>query len=194
MKKKPNIQINKVYTRKGDSGKTQLIDKGNISKSNIRVDCYGEVDELNSNLGFCIALMKKQEMDFSIELNILKDIQNDLFNLGTILAISDDSKLEQFPRIDNKSIESLENKIDYYNKDLDDLKSFVLPSGSLVGAYFHICRTVCRRVERKCVFLSEKIEIDMNILKYLNRLSDLLFVMSRWMNKKQDFSEDLWTP
>tara|TARA_Y100001970_G_C13753102_1_gene611972 strand:+ start:34 stop:618 length:585 start_codon:yes stop_codon:yes gene_type:complete len=194
MKKKPNIQINKVYTRKGDSGKTQLIDKGNISKSNIRVDCYGEVDELNSNLGFCIALMKKQEIDFSIELNILKDIQNDLFNLGTILAISDDSKLEQFPRIDNKSIESLENKIDYYNKDLDDLKSFVLPSGSLVGAYFHICRTVCRRVERKCVFLSEKIEIDMNVLKYLNRLSDLLFVMSRWMNKKQDFSEDLWTP
>ena len=194
MKKKPNIQINKVYTRKGDSGKTQLIDKGNISKSNIRVDCYGEVDELNSNLGFCIALMKKQEIDFSIELNILKDIQNDLFNLGTILAISDDSKLEQFPRIDNKSIEFLENKIDYYNKDLDDLKSFVLPSGSLVGAYFHICRTVCRRVERKCVFLSEKIEIDMNVLKYLNRLSDLLFVMSRWMNKKQDFSEDLWTP
>ena len=196
VKKKLNIRIDKVYTKKGDTGKTRLIDQKNVSKSDIRVDCYGEVDELNSNIGFCIALINKtsklkDKSDLSVK---MKKIQNDLFNLGTILALSDISKIEKFPRINENDILLLEKEIDYYNKNLETLDSFILPSGGLIGAYFHICRTVCRRVERKCVSLSEHSKIDINALKYLNRLSDLLFVLSRWVNKEMGYSEDLWMP
>ena len=195
MSKKPNIRINKVYTRKGDSGKTDLIDQKKVLKSDIRIDCYGEVDELNSNIGFCIALIsdstKLKDNDIILK---LKRIQNDLFNLGTVLAVSDVSILDKFPKINKKNIDFIENEIDYYNKGLSDLKSFILPSGSLSGAYFHVCRTICRRVERKCVSLSENFKIDQNILKYLNRLSDLFFVLSRWINKETKSSEDLWIP
>ena len=195
MSKKPNIRINKVYTRKGDSGKTDLIDQKKVLKSDIRIDCYGEVDELNSSIGFCIALIsdstKLKDKDIILK---LKKIQNDLFNLGTVLAVSDVSLLDKFPKINKSNIDFIENEIDYYNKELSDLKSFILPSGSLSGAYFHVCRTICRRVERKCVSLSEIFEIDQNILKYLNRLSDLFFVLSRWINKEKKSSEDLWMP
>tara|TARA_Y100000996_G_scaffold411730_1_gene396424 strand:- start:2510 stop:3097 length:588 start_codon:yes stop_codon:yes gene_type:complete len=195
MSKKPNIRINKVYTRKGDSGKTDLIDQKKVLKSDIRIDCYGEVDELNSSIGFCIALISDssefRDKNFILK---LKKIQNDLFNLGTVLAVSDISLLDKFPKINKSNIDFIENEIDYYNKELSDLKSFILPSGSLSGAYFHVCRTICRRVERKCVSLSEIFEIDQNILKYLNRLSDLFFVLSRWINKEKKSSEDLWMP
>ena len=195
MSKKPNIRINKVYTRRGDSGKTQLIDKKDLLKSDLRVACYGEVDELNSSLGFCIALAK-QSPSVSIDRlsEKIKKIQNDLFNLGTVLAISDSDKLDQFPKVDEKDVDFLENEIDYYNESLEDLESFVLPSGTLAGSYFHVCRTICRRVERNCVALSQVENIDKNVLKYLNRLSDLLFVLSRWTNKEEGYSEDLWTP
>ena len=195
MSKKPNIRINKVYTRKGDSGKTDLIDQKKVLKSDIRIDCYGEVDELNSSIGFCIAIISDsselRDKNFILK---LKKIQNDLFNLGTVLAVSDISLLDKFPKINKSNIDFIENEIDYYNKELSDLKSFILPSGSLSGAYFHVCRTICRRVERKCVSLSEIFEIDQNILKYLNRLSDLFFVLSRWINKETKSSEDLWIP
>ena len=195
MSKKPNIRINKVYTKKGDSGKTDLIDQKKVLKSDIRIDCYGEIDELNSSLGFCIALIDDDSNFKNKEILLkLKKIQNDLFNLGTVLAISDESLLEKFPRINEKNVEYLENEIDFYNKDLNELKSFILPSGSLIGAYLHLCRTVCRRAERRCVSLSEKFDIDFNILKYLNRLSDLFFVLSRWINNEMGHSEDLWRP
>tara|TARA_B100001750_G_C15486668_1_gene588708 strand:- start:258 stop:848 length:591 start_codon:yes stop_codon:yes gene_type:complete len=196
MSKKPNIRINKVYTKKGDSGKTQLIGKEKVSKADIRVDCYGEVDELNSSLGFCLALISK-ESDFKgrKELSFkIKKIQNDLFNLGTVLAVSDVSILDDFPITNEKDVEFLEAEIDFYNKDLEELQSFVLPSGSLPGSYMHLCRTVCRRVERRCVALSNVSDIDKNVLKYLNRLSDLLFVLSRWINKQMKYSEDFWKP
>ena len=195
MSKKPNIIINKVYTRKGDSGKTSLIDKKNLLKSDLRVVCYGEVDELNSNLGFCISLLKQSALVEKGRLSKdMRKIQNDLFNLGTVLAISDIKKLGQFPKIAKKDIDFLESQIDYYNDGLEELKSFVLPSGALVGAYFHVCRTVCRRVERECVALSQVESVDVDILKYLNRLSDLFFVLSRWSNKQENYSEILWKP
>ena len=195
MSKKPNIRINKVYTRKGDSGKTNLIDKKNLLKSDLRVVCYGEVDELNSNLGFSISLLKNSVLSEKSELfKSMKKIQNDLFNLGTVLAVSNVEKLGQFPKVTKKDIAFLENEIDFYNDGLEELKSFVLPSGTLAGSYFHICRTVCRRVERTCVSLYEVDSVDENVLKYLNRLSDLLFVLSRWINKQEGYSEDLWTP
>ena len=195
MEKKPNIRINKVYTRKGDSGKTDLIDQRKVPKSDIRIDCYGEIDELNSSLGFCIALIQDCSNFKNKEIPLkLRKIQNDLFNLGTVLAISDESLLDQFPKINKKDIDYLENEIDFYNKDLNELKSFILPSGSLIGSYLHLCRTICRRAERRCVSLSEVLNVDLNVLKYLNRLSDLFFVLSRWINNEMGYSEDLWTP
>ena len=195
MEKKPNIRINKVYTRKGDSGKTDLIDQRKVPKSDIRIDCYGEIDELNSSLGFCIALIQDCSNFKNKEIPLkLRKIQNDLFNLGTVLAISDESLLDQFPKINKKDIDYLENEIDFYNKDLNELKSFILPSGSLIGSYLHLCRTICRRAERRCVSLSEVFNVDLNVLKYLNRLSDLFFVLSRWINNEMGYSEDLWTP
>tara|TARA_B100000519_G_C14148964_1_gene393604 strand:- start:267 stop:854 length:588 start_codon:yes stop_codon:yes gene_type:complete len=195
MSKKPNIKINKVYTRKGDLGKTSLIDRNNLLKSDLRIVCYGEVDELNSNLGFCVSLLNQSILTEKDRLSKkIKKIQNDLFNLGTVLAISDIKKLGDFPKVTKKDIIFLESEIDYYNSELKELKSFVLPTGTLVGSYFHICRTVCRRVERECVALSQVENIDKNILKYLNRLSDLFFVLSRWANKQEDHLEDLWTP
>ena len=195
MSKKPNIVINKVYTRRGDSGKTELIDQKKVLKSDIRIDCYGEIDELNSSLGFCISLIDAESrFDGANIVSKLKAIQNNLFNLGTVLAISDTSLLDKFPKVNESDVCALESEIDFYNKDLSDLKSFILPSGCLIGAYLHICRTTCRRAERRCVALSEIADIDINALKYLNRLSDLFFVLSRWINKELGYSEDLWKP
>jgi len=196
MNKKLNIRINKVYTKKGDSGRTQLIGKNDVSKSNERVECYGQVDELNSSLGFCKSLIENEnKIDNKKDiLESINKIQNELFNLGTMLAVADESKIKDFPSLGKKEIAFLESLIDSYNESLDDLDSFVLPAGSLPGAYFHICRTVCRRVERRCVALSSSEKIDDLIIVYLNRLSDLFFVWSRWVNKSSGVQEDLWKP
>ena len=195
MPKKPNIRINKVYTRTGDSGTTRLVDQTSVLKSDIRVECYGEVDELNSSLGICISLLKTDNhQKFSPLIIFLKKIQNDLFNLGTVLATGDETLLEKFPKITLSDINNLEEKIDYYNKNLSDLKSFILPSGNIAAAHFHLSRTICRRAERKCVALKSETTFDENVLKYLNRLSDLFFVVSRWINKQNCEVEDLWRP
>jgi len=194
MNEKLNIRINKVYTKKGDSGRTQLIGKNNVSKSNNRIECYGEVDELNSSLGFCKSLIESEEKtaDKKDILKSISKIQNDLFNLGTMLAVSSQSKIDKLPSISGKEVVFLEKLIDSYNENLESLDSFVLPSGSLPGAYFHVCRSICRRVERKCVSLSSSENIDKLIVVYLNRLSDLFFVWARWINKTLGVQEDLW--
>ena len=195
MSKKPNIRINKVYTRTGDSGTTRLVDQTSVLKSDTRVECYGEIDELNSSLGICISLLKNDnQQNFSPLIVFLKKIQNDLFNLGTVLATSDETLLEKFPKITLSDINNLEKKIDYYNKNLSELKSFILPSGNIAAAHFHLVRTICRRAERKCVALNSETTFDENVLKYLNRLSDFFFVVSRWINKQNCEKEDLWRP
>ncbi len=191
--KKINISIDKVYTKKGDKGTTDIIGDKNVPKSDPRVSCYGEVDELNSCIGFCLSLI--EDCDILRSQNMVKSIkiiQNDLFNLGTMLSTSEDFDKEHLPSISNKNVEYLEKLIDSYNEELMPLKSFVLPSGSKVGSYFHVCRTVCRRVERRCVALSSNYEVHNDIISYLNRLSDLLFVWARWANKKLGKKENLW--
>ena len=125
-------------------------------------------------------------------LKSISKIQNDLFNLGTMLAVSSQSKIDKLPSISGKEVVFLEKLIDSYNENLESLDSFVLPSGSLPGAYFHVCRSICRRVERKCVSLSSSENIDKLIVVYLNRLSDLFFVWARWINKTLGVQEDLW--
>ena len=189
---KPNITINRVYTRKGDTGDTYLIGGHKVSKDSLRVSAFGEIDELNANLGNCIFLM-----DESVFKNIkseLLTIQHELFNLGNMIAVNSENFLEGMPKIDSKSIDCLEDKIEVYNKNLPTLNSFVLPGGSELSIKFHIVRTICRRCERLVVKLSKTDDLDPIIIAYLNRLSDLFFVMSRWCNFIVEKKEITWNP
>ena len=189
---KPNIKINRVYTRKGDRGNTYLIGGYKTSKDSLRVSAFGEIDELNAYVGNCVysmndAIYKKVKSDLLI-------IQHELFNLGNMLAVKPEDFVEGMPKIDSASIDYLEDKIDFYNKKLPNLDSFVLPGGSELNIKFHIARTVCRRCERLVVKLSNVENIEGAIIAYLNRLSDLFFVMSRWSNYILEQKEITWNP
>ena len=182
--KKPNITINKVYTKNGDTGSTSLVGGDSISKDSLRISAFGEVDELNSFLGNCIVLINElNKPKFETLVSKLTIIQHELFNLGNMLATKSYKYLKSMPQIDEKSIKSLEEMIDFYNKDLPTLKSFVLPCGSELSVRFHLTRTVCRRCERNLVTIAKKFDnFNMELIEYLNRLSDYLFVVSRWIS------------
>jgi len=197
--KKPKITINKVYTKKGDSGLTDLIGKYKVSKSDLRVKSYGELDELNSLIGGCKQMLIEESCvsgDKEQLIKILLRIQNEIFNLGNMIATLDTKILENMPRIDEDHLSNLEKDIDYYNEKLPILKSFVLPGRSMMNVWFHLARTVARRCERTIVELSDSEKIDSLILKYINRLSDALFVWSRWVSllKNEENNEELWDP
>ena len=180
----------KIYTKKGDKGKTNLFgtDK-RISKSSKRVKSYGEIDELNSFIGMIKSLESKDQFkDIKKE---LERIQNDLFIIGGELAtISNDKKL--IKRIEKKDVIRLENSIDSHSDKLEPLENFILPGGSTIAALFHVGRTICRRAERNIVELNEAEEINEEIIVYLNRLSDLLFILARISNKMLDVKDIKW--
>ena len=192
----PEILINKVYTKSGDKGQTYLVGGKKIAKDDIRICSYGEIDELNAYIGGCRQLIveKSDNSEFKKLSNILYRIQNELFNLGNMLATLDEDIKKGMPRIEDSHIKKMENEIDYFNENLPDLKSFVLPGGSQLNIWFHISRTLCRRCERTVVSLSQKESVDDIIVKYLNRLSDGLFVWSRWVNVMQSHPEVSWNP
>ena len=192
----PEILINKVYTKSGDKGQTYLVGGKKIAKDDIRICSYGEIDELNAYIGGCRQLIveKSDNSEFKKLSNILYRIQNELFNLGNMLATLDEDIKKGMPRIEDSHIVKMENEIDYFNENLPDLKSFVLPGGSQLNIWFHISRTLCRRCERTVVSLSQKESVDGIIVKYLNRLSDGLFVWSRWVNVMQSHPEVSWNP
>ena len=195
--KKPNIVISKVYTKNGDSGNTKLVGGQIRSKSNLRIKCYGEIDELNSIIGGCIEVLNliKHNTKLFLELiSNLKKIQNELFNLGTMFATLPEDMDDKMPRIKEKHIKFLEIEMDKYNKDLSPLNSFVLPGGSQGNIWLHLARTVCRRVERNAVSLSKCEELDANAIIYLNRLSDAFFIYSRWIIKFENKEEYIWDP
>jgi len=195
--REPNITISKVYTRTGDSGDTSLVGGQRLSKDNIRIEAYGEVDELNAIIGGC-----KHEIDSKIteysELKsvseILYRIQHQLFNIGTTLATLPEDLNDDMPCIKREDIIQLEQEMDNFNQDLQPLKSFVLPGGSSINIWLHKARTVCRKAERTCVKLSKASNLDSNVICYLNRLSDALFVWSRWANHIEGCNENLWNP
>ena len=194
-KKSPNIRINKVYTRTGDAGKTRLIGGEKRWKDDGRVEAYGTVDELNSEIGLCRELLKEQKNDqFSSLILFLKSVQNELFNLGTQLASAEDRDSEDLPRLSHDSVSKLESEIDTLNESLLELTSFVLPGGSVINAQFHMARNVCRRAERRTVTLSRNETVDPENIRYLNRLSDTLFVWSRWVSHILKDDESLWEP
>ena len=174
-------RLSKVYTRTGDSGSTGLGDGSRVEKDSLRVDAYGTVDELNSQIGLIIALGVDELMA-----NQLLDIQHDLFDLGSELCIPG------YSAINDANIESLEQILDEYNETLPPLKEFILPGGNVTAATCHIARTVCRRCERITVSLAREEKINPPVVKYLNRLSDLLFVLCRVLARQDGQPEVLW--
>ncbi|RME38952.1 MAG: cob(I)yrinic acid a,c-diamide adenosyltransferase [Planctomycetota bacterium] len=175
-----------LYTRKGDDGRTGLLGGRRVSKSNLRVCAYGEVDELNAVLGMCVSAA---EEDLS---ETLRAIQNDLFVIGGVLASEPEGKTPA--RIEPADVARLERWIDEACAQVPPLKHFVLPGGSERAARLHHARTVCRRAERAVVALSESGPVPDVILAYLNRLSDLLFALARRANHRDGIAETLWRP
>ena len=187
----PRIHINRVYTRQGDSGETALVGGQRVRKDDPRIECYGTVDELNSVIGVArITIEALGESAGSLP-TILKRIQHELFNAGSLLATLPEDVHPRQPRITAREVQNLEAEIDLMNKDLPALRSFVLPGASRADAELHVCRTVCRRAERLCIALPG---YDPETLRYLNRLSDALFVWSRWVNHQMSIEETLWQP
>ncbi len=182
------VLITRIYTRGGDEGETSLGDGSRVTKSNIRIQAIGEVDELNSLLGVVrmhIPLMEHQD--------ILAQLQNDLFDVGADLCWPKDPKAAQPLRITTDQVEKLEKHIDALNHDLEPLRSFVLPGGSAASAYLHLGRTVARRAERVVCELNESENVNPCLIHFLNRLSDFLFVMARYLNEKGQ-KDVLWVP
>lgn len=178
----------KIYTKKGDEGTTQLIGGNRVSKAELRIDAYGTVDELNSYIGF---LRDHEIGDTYVEQLI--EVQDRLFTMGSLLASEPGAKM-QLPELHQKDIELLEQWIDEMDAELEPMRSFVLPGGHKAVSAAHICRTVCRRAERKVVSLAYKNEVPDLSLKYLNRLSDYIFVLGRKLAHDLNIKETPWTP
>ena len=194
-KKTPNIRMNKIYTRSGDAGKTRLVGGEERFKDDAKVEAYGTVDELNAEIGLCRELVKETgNKKFGSLIQALKTVQNELFNLGTQLATAKGDISYNLPKLSDDAILNLETNLDSANELLSELKSFVLPGGSRLNVQFHIARNVCRRAERRVVTLSKIEKIDPENLQYLNRLSDALFVWSRWISHIMKDEENLWVP
>jgi cob(I)alamin adenosyltransferase len=182
----PRLAINRVYTRRGDTGQTSLVGGQRLPKNDLRIEAYGTIDELNSFIGLARESARElPELD-----RILLRVQHELFNLGSILATLPEDVHPRQARVTPAESEQLEREIDRMNEGLPPLRSFVLPGGSRLNAELHICRTVCRRAERICVALAA----DGESLRYLNRLSDALFVWSRWASYRLGVPEILWEP
>jgi cob(I)alamin adenosyltransferase len=177
----------KIYTRTGDAGQTSLFDKTRVSKADSRVDAYGEVDELNAWLGFVRAAGLDEDLDEPIV-----RIQRDLFALGAQLADPRDKIAERVTKasLGDDDVARLETLIDWLETELPPLKRFILPGGSPVGAALHLARTVCRRSERRIIALDPA--VDPVLIRYVNRLSDLLFVLARAVNHRERVPETEW--
>lgn len=190
--KDPELAINRVYTRKGDQGETRLVGGQQVSKADLRIESYGTVDELNAYIG--AARLSCLDIDCDELALVLHGVQNALFNLGSMLATKLEDLHPMQPQVTSDDIERLEQSIDKYNHSLPALRSFVLPGGNRPNVELHMARTICRRAERICVRLNEREAIGDQVIPYLNRLSDALFVWSRWIVFYESKDEHLWTP
>jgi cob(I)alamin adenosyltransferase len=193
----PRLAINRVYTRQGDSGETGLVGGQRVPKDGLRIEAYGTVDELNSFLGAARATVNQiaaEEPRLAILGAILLRVQHELFNLGSILATLPEDVHPRQPRVTQTEIARLEKEMDVMNEEVPPLRSFVLPGGNRLEAELHIGRTVCRRAERVLVALSRIAGVPPEAIRYLNRLSDALFVWSRWACHTAGAPETLWEP
>jgi cob(I)alamin adenosyltransferase len=176
-------RLSKIYTRTGDDGSTGLGDGSRVSKDSIRVEAFGTLDELNSYIGLILSLSVPKDIN-----DVLNGIQHDLFDLGGEICIPGREVLTAV------YTERLENQLDIYNTDLATLDEFILPGGCQAAAVCHIARTICRRAERRLITLSHQEAVSVNAISYLNRLSDLLFVLARYLNNNQNQPDKLWQP
>jgi cob(I)alamin adenosyltransferase len=188
------IRITKVYTRHGDKGETHLVGGGRVAKDEPRIESYGTIDELNSVLGIVRAFNDAAPGSPIAERldRILRQVQNELFDLGSELATPPDAAWEGMIRVGAEQIRVLERTIDECQADLAPLESFILPGGGPIAAFLHQARTVCRRAERDLVRLGRREPIGEHALGYVNRLSDLLFVLARWVSHHLEEPEYLW--
>ena len=177
------VNLTRIYTKLGDAGETHLGDMSRVPKTHPRIEAYGDVDELNSHIGVALATdgMPERYRDW------LRNVQNDLFDLGADLSVPEGGERERL-RVRAEQVTWLETLCDEVNDTLKALKSFVLPGGSKAAAQLHVCRTVCRRAERRALLVEDA---SPEVVRYLNRLSDLLFILSRGAN---DGDEPLWEP
>lgn len=197
----PRLALNRIYTRLGDAGNTSLAGGQRVGKDSLRIEAYGTVDELNAFVG--LACVSCQELGGASEPSgtilkplgaILKRVQHELFNLGSILATLPQDVHPRQARVTAADVTQLEREIDAMNEEVPDLRSFVLPGGTRINAELHVARTVCRRAERLLVSLARQEDVPAEAIQYLNRLSDALFVWSRWVNHVLGVPEVLWEP
>lgn len=179
----------KIYTKTGDQGQTSLIGGTRVPKHHLRIESYGTVDELNSYIG----LIRDQQVS-EHQQNLLKEIQDRLFTIGSALASDPEKSKMKIPDLHQEDIELLEKEIDTMTADLPELRHFILPGGSNAISFCHLARCVCRRAERICVHLSEDSFVDEKVMVYLNRLSDYLFVLSRKLCFDNQIEENKWIP
>ena len=177
----------KIYTKTGDTGETALFGGERVPKDAFRIEAYGSVDELNSVLGVISTLKPHPAIAETVDM-----LQHQLFEVGADLATAGTQRSTAIPRITDSHAVGLEKLIDRYEAELTQLKSFILPGGSAIAAHLHLARTVCRRAERSVVRLSRNEEIGTTVIVYLNRLSDLLFVMARYANFIEGYTETQW--
>jgi cob(I)alamin adenosyltransferase len=187
----PRLALNRIYTKTGDKGETHLVGGQRVPKDSLRIECYGTVDELNAFVGMACVSAGETVPQLAA---ILRRVQHELFNLGSILATRAEDVHPKQARVTSVEIETLEKEIDRANDDLAPLRSFVLPGGSRLNTELHACRTICRRAERLAVSLAREEQIPPEVVQYLNRLSDAFFVWSRWANHVLGAPEVLWEP
>lgn len=189
----PRLAINRVYTRHGDAGQTSLAGGQRVAKNSARIEAYGTVDELNAFTGMARASAAADPAVSELAAILLR-VQHELFNLGSILATLPADVHPRQARITDAEVTQLETEMDRMNQELAPLRSFVLPGGSRLNAELHVCRTVCRRAERRVIALADAEPVPPEAVKYLNRLSDAFFVWSRWASLRGGVPETLWEP
>jgi cob(I)alamin adenosyltransferase len=181
--------VSKIYTKTGDKGMTSLVGGTRISKDHLKIETYGTVDELNSWIG-----VLRDSPENASRKDILKEIQDRLFTLGADLAAEPEQTKRKIPDLFESDIELLEREMDKMNEEIPPLKAFVLPGGHQSVSFAHVARTVCRRAERHVIRLSKEEEVNPMIIRYLNRLSDYLFVVSRKITQELQTEEVAWKP
>lgn len=183
-------RLTKIYTKTGDAGTTALGGGQRVPKDTLRVAVYGTVDELNSQIGVALAYGLCERLQ-----TVLPTIQNELFDVGSDLCFLEADKVKyKLPQIEERHVQKLEALIDEMNEVVGSLQNFILPGGSPGSAHLHVARTVCRRAEREATTLAREEGIGSQVLPYLNRLSDALFVMARFENHQRQVPEPLWKP
>lgn len=190
------MKKSRIYTKTGDKGETGLVSGKRISKADPRIDLYGELDELNSRVGVACTYLS-QDLEFQQTVNFLHHVQSAIFDLGSNLACEAENRAKyNLPQISDQFVADLELEIDKCDSELEPMKYFILPGGSLAASALHMCRTNTRTCERKLIHFGESAqeELPQNSLIFLNRLSDYFFVLSRYVNKLKNISEISWIP